>query len=60
MGMGDFFSQTAEILKILLVARKKKKPANGETACRLSFLAERVGFEPTSPEGLTHFECAPL
>ena len=26
-----------------------------------SFLmAEMVGFEPTSPGGLTHFECAPL
>ena len=25
-----------------------------------SNLAEMVGFEPTSPGGLTHFECAPL
>ena len=37
-------------------AEKRKSLQTAKTACRLSFLAEWVGFEPTVPEGTTDFE----
>lgn len=40
--------------------RKRKSLQTAKTACRLSFLAEWVGFEPTAPEGTTDFESVPL
>ena len=41
-------------------AGKRKSLQTAKTACRLSFLAEWVGFEPTVPEGTTDFESVPL
>ena len=41
-------------------AEKRKSLQTAKTACRLSFLAEWVGFEPTVPEGTTDFESVPL
>ena len=46
-------------IEIIKKESRTVKPIKGLTV-RLFIMAERVGFEPTRPFGLTDFESAPL
>ena len=57
-GTGDCFrAVSCSILWELFASHQKKDTLNKFS---ISFLSELEGFEPSCPNGLTHFECAPL
>ena len=43
--------------QVISIYKKRNKPALKQVCL---FVAEKVGFEPTCPEGQLHFECSSL